>query len=78
MIERVFGHTITNSAGKEVPTRIIAEQHIIDDLGFIPTVEQWLVDLPIQLWMSGSRKKEQDNQTVAAYRNSLKVSKETI
>lgn len=57
LCERVFGHTITNSAGKQIPTRILAEEHIIDDLGFIPTVEHWLGELPIRKWMSGTVKK---------------------
>jgi hypothetical protein len=55
--ERVFGVTITLSDGKQVPTRILAEEHIIDDLGFIPTVEHWLSELPIRKWMSGTVKK---------------------
>jgi hypothetical protein len=55
--EKVFGPTIKNSEGKEVPTRIIAEEHVQDDLGFIPTVEHWLGEMPARPWMSGSRKK---------------------
>lgn len=57
LCERVFGHTIKNSDGKEVPVRILAEEHVIDDLGFIPTVEHWLSELPIREWMSGTVKK---------------------
>lgn len=55
--EKVFGVTITNSEGKEVPVRLLAEEHIIDDLGFIPTVEHWLGEMPIYKWMSGTVKK---------------------
>jgi hypothetical protein len=36
-----FGHCIVNSDGKEVPTKIISEQHIKEDCGFIPTVSDW-------------------------------------
>lgn len=57
LCEKVFGHTITNSDGKQIPTRLLAEEHIYDDLGFIPTVEHWLGELPIRKWMSGTVKK---------------------
>lgn len=57
LAERVFGPTITNSEGKEIPTRILAEEHVIDDLGFIPTVEHYLGEMPLKPWMSGTVKK---------------------
>jgi hypothetical protein len=38
----VFGHSITNSLGRQIPTKALAEQHIIEDCGFIPTVQDWL------------------------------------
>lgn len=56
LAEQVFGVYITNSAGKRVSTRDIAEEHILQDLGFIPTVEQYLNNMVMQDWMSGSRK----------------------
>lgn len=59
LVEKVFGHTLQNAEGKEVSTRDVAEYHIQEDLGFIPTVEDWLKELPIQLWMSGSKKKRE-------------------
>ena len=37
MAERIFGTTITNSDRKVVPVRLIAERHIIEDLGFVPS-----------------------------------------
>lgn len=40
--EERFGPAITNSEGKQIPTRVIAEQHVIEDMGFIPTVQDWL------------------------------------
>lgn len=45
LAEQLFGTTITNSDGKEVPTRIIAEQHVREDLGWIPTVKDWLQNI---------------------------------
>ena len=54
--EKVFGVYLTNSDGKDVSIRDICEDHVIEDLGFIPTVEKWLKNLPLESWMSGSRK----------------------
>lgn len=51
MAERIFGPTITNSNGQEIPTRFIGEQHIKEDLGWIPTVQDWLQNIQPQPWM---------------------------
>ena len=49
------------SDGKPIPTRWIAEQHVIEDFGFIPTAAQWLALLPLQPWMQkGARNLSQD------------------
>lgn len=53
VVERVFGTTLTNSDGKRVSVRDIGEDHVMDDLGFIPTVEKWLGNIPISDWMHG-------------------------
>lgn len=53
IVEKVFGTVIVNSEQKEVSSRDIAEDHIIQDCGFIPTLERWLKDIPLQPWMSG-------------------------
>lgn len=45
--EKFLGHVITNSDGKKVPVRLIAEEHIIEDLGKLPTLEECLRDLPV-------------------------------
>jgi hypothetical protein len=37
-----FGHVIENSAHKNVPVKLIAETHIIEDCGFIPTPQAYL------------------------------------
>ena len=51
IIERVFGEVITNCKGRKIPVRVIAEQHIVEDCGFIPTVEDWVKDIPKKEWM---------------------------
>lgn len=53
--ERLFGTTIRNSDGKEVPTRLVAEQHIKEDLGRVPTLADWLSAIgnpDIPKWMT--------------------------
>jgi len=42
MLERFFGVTITISTGRVVPVRLIGEQHVIEDLGFIPSFADWV------------------------------------
>ena len=39
---KLFGSTITNSDGKIIPVKLIAEQHVTEDCGFIPTIQDWL------------------------------------
>lgn len=56
IVEKVFGRTRINSAGKEYSPRDIAEDHIIQDLGFLPTMENYLTNMEIQPWMSGTMK----------------------
>jgi hypothetical protein len=43
----------------EVPVRYIAEQHIKEDLGRIPTVQDWLAEIRAQPWMYGQKKGQQ-------------------
>lgn len=51
--ERVFGRTIVNSAGAEVPVRRIGEQHVKEDCGGrIPTVADWFRQIRPEPWMS--------------------------
>ncbi len=51
IVEKVFGTTIVNSDGEEVSTRDIAEEHILEDLGRIPTLQDWLSEMNFQEWM---------------------------
>lgn len=68
IIERIFGITITNSDGKEVSTREIAEQHILEDFGgFIPSGQDFLEELDYKEWMNGNG--------LPASRNKLRLNK---
>jgi len=37
-----FGHVIVNSKGQSIPTKMLAEQHVEEDCGFIPTPQDYL------------------------------------
>lgn len=50
-LEEKFGPTITNSDGVLIETRLIGEQHVREDLGRIPTIQDWLVQLSPTSWM---------------------------
>ena len=53
--ERIFGSAITNSDGRTIPVRWIGERHVREDLGFIPTVANWLQGMPLERWMTRAR-----------------------
>ena len=48
--EKEFGHTITNSDGKAIPVRLIVEKHIIEDLGWIPSFDDWIKQIKLTPW----------------------------
>jgi hypothetical protein len=50
----VFGNFITNSAGKRVFVKEIGEQHVIEDLGFIPSLSDCLAGLKLEPWLAGA------------------------
>ncbi|ASR76548.1 hypothetical protein SEA_SUSHI23_128 [Streptomyces phage Sushi23] len=59
--ERVFGLTITvkkKRTGVEVrvPVREIAEQHVFEDLGWLPSLSDWLGNMELKAWMGGKIK----------------------
>lgn len=51
MLERFFGTVVTVSTGREVPVRLIGEQHVIEDLGFIPSFADWVRCIRPEPWM---------------------------
>jgi hypothetical protein len=50
--EEQFGTTMCNSAGKHIPVRLIAEQHVMEDMGFLPTPEWWLSKMALTVDMN--------------------------
>ena len=53
LAEKLFGVAIVNSDGKQVPVRYLGEQHVREDLGRIPTAQDWLLQITPQRWMYG-------------------------
>ena len=51
LAEQLFGQTLTNSDGRVVPVRLIAERHIVEDLGHIPSFADWARAIRPASWM---------------------------
>jgi hypothetical protein len=51
MLERFFGVAITLGNGRIVPVRLIGEQHVREDLGFIPSFADWMRAIRPEPWM---------------------------
>lgn len=67
LCEKIFGKTLTiNKANgtMEVPVRLIAERHILEDLGWLPSPSDYIKDMPLKKWMSGSVKQDMDLSTL--------------
>lgn len=61
LCEDFFGDTITNSDGNEIPVREIARQHILQDLGRVPTLQEWIKGIQenkFETWMNNPNKKD--------------------
>lgn len=71
LCQDVFGPTFVNSAGKTISTRDIGEQHVIDDMGEIPSMEKWFGTMKIEDWMTGiegrKNKKREDRKITTEY-----------
>lgn len=53
--EQIFGIFIINSNNNEISVRDIAENHIIEDMGRIPTVQDYLQGMPMYHWLGGPK-----------------------
>ena len=54
-----FGHAVVNSSNQTIPVKLIAEQHLMEDCGFIPTPKDYLSPLAKnpEKWMLSVAKK---------------------
>lgn len=57
IVEKVFGTWITNADKAVVQVRDIAENHILEDLQKIPTMQDYLGGMPIYEWLGGPKRK---------------------
>ncbi|MGP4084147.1 DUF6915 family protein [Streptomyces sp. KR55] len=66
LCQRIFGVTLDIPKGPpgsdrprtvRVPVRLIAEQHVLEDLGWLPSPADYIDGMPIAPWMSGSQRK---------------------
>jgi hypothetical protein len=62
---KVFGEALTLSTGRVIPTRWVAEQHVTEDCGFLPTVADWFRAIRPTPWMCRSRKLSQELEGAA-------------
>lgn len=54
--ERAFGEVLRLSNGKEIPTRWVGEQHVIEDVGYLPTLSDWVKNIQAEPWMTRNKK----------------------
>lgn len=62
LCQQIFGVTLAvpreHGEPKRIPVRLIAEQHILEDLGWLPSPADYIDGMPLKKWMSGSVRKE--------------------
>lgn len=61
LCQRIFGNTLTIQKKHhtvEVPVRLVAERHILEDLGWLPSPADYIDGMAIKPWMSGAQRKE--------------------
>jgi hypothetical protein len=58
-----FGPTLTLSTGRVIPTRWVAERHVQEDLGKIPTAADWLRCIKPERWMGANALKLSETLT---------------
>lgn len=57
LAQSVFGFYLTNRDECHVSTRDVGEEHVLEDLGRIPTVQDYLVGMPLYHWLGGPRRR---------------------
>jgi len=49
---QILGPNVILENGTKIPVRWVGEQHVREDLGWIPTVKDWLQHITPQKWMN--------------------------
>jgi hypothetical protein len=63
LAEQVFGPDLINKSGKRVFVRDITMWHVLEDLGFVPTLAECLNGITVEPWMAGARKLRKNDVT---------------
>ena len=58
LAEDRYGVNLRNMDGALVSVRDVAEEHILEDMGRIPTVQDYLRDMPLYEWLGGMKKRK--------------------
>lgn len=59
LCQQIFGRTIAvGERGIQVPVRLVAERHVLEDLGWLPSPKDYIDGMAIRPWMSGAQRKE--------------------
>jgi hypothetical protein len=67
LCQQIFGRVIkvqVNGKPKRVPVRLIAELHIEQDLGWIPSPSDYIGAMAVRPWMSGKQTKTMPAETL--------------
>lgn len=56
LCEQQFGTYIVNSDGNKIGVRDIGEQHVLEDLGFIPSLDKCCEAIQNMDWLFGSKR----------------------
>jgi hypothetical protein len=59
LCQTIFGRTIAvGERGIQVPVRLVAERHVLEDLGWLPSPKDYIDGMAIKPWMSGAQRKQ--------------------
>ena len=60
---KVFGEIITNAEGKQISIYDIGIQHVTEDVGFVPTVDDWFEHFNEEEWQNFRKKRVEERFT---------------
>jgi len=61
LAQQIFGRVIVvetvHGNPRNIPVRLIAERHIEEDLGWLPSPADYIKGMPLKPWMSGAQRR---------------------
>lgn len=61
LCQRIFGRILRVQGAHrklEIPVRLIAERHVLEDLGWLPSPKDYIDGMVLKPWMSGATRRE--------------------